>query len=213
MPVLVSVMNLENAHTNLLSSLRAFVFSTLLALGMLWCPGAAVAQDEFALDVLTEKIMDMYVAALPELMDLKEAEWPVSDPDHIEYWEAMAEILKARGFKDYEEFVVLAATISTLVTGIDAMTLEFTEPRQVMEENIGFLQQMIAEVRADPAVQAAMKGAEGDPPVLLPLLAMLAELEEGRALLPEKTDPQNIELIKKYFPKIVRLSNPRADEE
>lgn len=206
-----SAKTIRHADPSLLSVLRTCVMLALVVLGLFARPGPAMAEEEYVLESLTEDRMQMYLAALPELRDLDDAEWPVSDPDRIEYWLAMAEILEATGFEDYEDFAALTATVTILTMGMDPFTLEFIEPRMVLEDSIGFLQQTIAEARADPAVIATMDGAEVDPPVLFPLLSMLAELEAGRAFLPDKTSPGNVVLIKKHYPEIVRLSNPRVE--
>src|SRR5262245_56451498 len=165
--------------------LLSALFSSLLALTLL-DTGAATAQaiQPTKQIKLTEKHIQGFVAAYPDMAKLYES----SDPDKPDpKLQTQAEaVAKKNGFASLGEYDDVTANISMVMSGIDPQTKKFTEPPEI-------LKQEIAALKADKTIPEADKKEE------------LAELEAALKVARPVQFKENIALVLKYYDKLSPL--------
>lgn len=212
------------------ASLRAGLCAGLLIIALALPAGSLRAEGALEPVLLTDATMTAYLDTLPEIANFTKGPKPETlksanpayaarleaiarkrgfDSYEEFYWKEMAAIAARHGFADYGEFIRLSATVAVLLTGMDAETRTFTEPRQVLEDQIAFMTTFVEDMKN---VLKARK-PDGDPAEVLATVApyqqALDNLIEGRSSLPEKTDPRNVAMIEKYFNQIIWVGNGR----
>jgi hypothetical protein len=202
-------MKIKEPHMNFAEVARAWLVATLMALALLCRVAPATAADNFAPPVMIEAQMAQYVAALPEIAAAKAAAGGNVQATNLKLWRKIAGITKQHGFATYEDFVVLSATVAVILTGIDPTTKVFTEPKIVLEQQISAMADMIEELKTDLMAAPEKPATETVMAQLLPLTRALDGLKEARKSIPVTTDPKNVELVTKYFNKLVAIANPR----
>jgi hypothetical protein len=105
------------------------------------------------------------------------------DPKILAELESLA---KKHGFTSFSEFDAAGANISMIMSGLDPKSKAFSEPSVVIRREI-------EEVKADKAIFAAEKAQ------------MLKELDDALKTAQPVQFPANIELVKKYFDKLVAV--------
>ena len=95
------------------------------------------------------------------------------------------------------------------MSGIDLETMAFTEPSIVLEEQIRFMTQLIGELNADMAPVPVTKLPAGTPDAMLRLKNALNELKAARTTIPAKTDQASVDLVRKYYSRIVAIAHGR----
>jgi hypothetical protein len=145
--------------------------------------GRAAAQSFRQID-LTEKQVQGFIAAQKPMTDATEklqAE-PSDKPDPKLQAELEA-IARKQGFKDLAEYDEVAATISMVMAGIDPETKQYT-PADVA------IRQQIKDIEADKSLPADERKQA------------LEELNESLKQAQPIRNPDNINLVKKYYDKI-----------
>lgn len=189
-----------------LNELRTAFVAMLIAIGILSHVGAALSQEVFEPIQLREEQMVRYIAALPEMAARAN---DVKNQLSAQVQSALAVIARKHGFTDPTEFKRMSDTITVVMGGIDPQTMAFTEPTIRLEQQIIYLTKVIGELRNE--AQSLPKNSQiGDLEAeLLPLEQLLDELKDGRGTLPEKTSPENVRLVQKYFVQLVSNAVPR----
>jgi hypothetical protein len=158
------------------------LFSALLAL-VLFDLGAATAQEVKQIK-LTEKHIQSFIAAYKDMAKIYEgANFDKPDPKVEAQAEAVA---KKNGFASLAEYDDVSANISMIVSGIDPQTKKFTEPPELIKNDI-------AALKADKSVPEADKKQE------------LAELDAALKDAKPIQFKENITLVLKYFDKLLPL--------
>jgi hypothetical protein len=193
---------------------RAGLFAGLIAIALLCRADATTAQETLTTTaqetltpfVLTEKQMEGYVAALPEMALAKRTMPRTTEAGEIEFWTAVLAIAKKHGFVEYDQFALVSATVAHVMSGFDPQTKVFAEPKVELEENISYIAQLIDELKAglmsDPSETSPTDLAR-----LLPLRQFLDEMKEAHKRMEATTPPENVELVRKHFDKIVMIAN------
>jgi hypothetical protein len=146
-------------------------------------PGTATAQQvEPTKQIkLTEKHMQGFVTAYPDMAKLYESADPHKPDPKVE---AQAEaVAKTNGFASLAEYDDVSSNISMIMSGIDPQTKKFTEPPEL-------LKQEIAALKADKTIPEADKKQE------------LAELEAALKVAKPIQFKENIALVLKYYDKL-----------
>ena len=86
---------------------------------------------------------------------------------------------KKHGFASFQELDDVAASVSTVMAGLDPETGEFTDPKEAMKKEL-------ADIEADSAIPANEKKQ------------LVDELNEAIKATPELINKDNIEIVKKY---------------
>jgi hypothetical protein len=185
---------------------RTCLVAALVVIAMLCRADSTAAQEAFKPVVLTEQQMEKYIATLPEIAAVRVA--MRGRPD-AELQAAFAVIVKKHGFESYAHFGLLSTTVAVVMTGIDPLTKTFTEPKVVLEEQIVSMTKIIDDLKADLKSQRSATGTADAAAELKPLMQLLDELKDGRGSIPATTAPGNVELVKKYFDKIITIAERR----
>jgi hypothetical protein len=162
--------------------LPGVLFSALLALA-LFDPGAATAQEAKQIK-LTEKHIQGFIAASPDMAKLYEAANPDKPDPKVEAWAAA--VAKKNGFASLDEYDDASMNISMIMSGIDPQTKKFTEPPEQIRKEI-------AALKADKSVSEAEKKED------------LAQLEAALKAAKPIQFKENIALVLKYFDKLAPL--------
>lgn len=128
---------------------------------------------------LTEQSIQAVIAAQTDLKAFVESmKDPGADltPDDEKKLE---EIAVKHGFETYDTLENATATVSIILAGVDKDTAEFTEPVDV-------LKQELADIKADPDLKEEERNI------------LIEELEQAIAADPKIEHPGNIELVQKY---------------
>jgi len=171
-----------------LSTRRGFLsaLSTALFALALLDPGAASAQalEPVKQVKLTDKHMQGFMAAYPDMAKLYES----ADPDKPDpKLQAQAEaVAKKNGFASLAEYDDVTANLTMIMSGIDPKTKKFTEPPEL-------LRQEIAALKADKTIPDADKKQER------------AELEAALKVAKPIQFKENIALGLKYYDKLSPL--------
>jgi hypothetical protein len=161
----------------------AFCAAAALAFALHAGPAAAQAIKQIQ---LTDRHIEGFIAAQKDMAAVFErmqggAGKP--DPKILAELESLA---KKHGFTSFSEFDAAGANISMIMSGLDPKSKAFSEPSVVIRKEI-------EEVKADKAIPAAEKAQ------------MLKELDDALKTAQPVQFPANIELVKKYFDKLVAV--------
>jgi len=160
-------------------TLAAFA-SVAIALMSLIGATAATAQEAFNQLQLTEKHIQGFIAAQPDITQFIERN-PAQEgtaPTDKQQAELDA-IARKHGYKDYTEYDDVADNISVILSGIDPDTGKYTDPIELIKKEI-------AEINADTQISAAEKKQ------------MLDELNDALKNTPPVKFPGNIALVSKH---------------
>jgi len=158
------------------------LFSALLALA-LFDPGVATAQEVKQIKLTDDRIQG-FIAAQEDMAKL----YNDADPDKLDpKVEEQAEtVAKKNGFANLAEHNVVSMNIAMIVSGIDPESKKFTEPSELIKQEI-------ASVKADISVPDAEKKN------------YLAQLEDALKSAKPIQFKENIALVLKYFDKLPPL--------
>lgn len=159
--------------------IRAFAVA-LAAFGLAALPGAAFAQNAQQIR-LTEKHIQGYIDAQKDVTELTEQiKGDQPDPKTLTQLDAA---VKKYGFSGFQEFENVAANISLVFSGIDPEKKTFTQPADLIKQEI-------QAINADKSIPADERKQA------------LAELNEALKGAEPVKYPENIELVKKNYAKI-----------
>jgi hypothetical protein len=149
-------------------------------------PTSAPAQVAATQIKLTEKQVEGFIAAQKDMSAVVEKMQGAVFSDHANAKNEaeLKAVTKKHGFKDFEEYEVVAANISMVMAAIDPQTKAFADPQAAIKKEI-------EDVTADKTIPGNEKKQ------------LLKELNE--ALKSEQFSmqfPTNIELVRKYYDKI-----------
>jgi hypothetical protein len=149
-----------------------------LALAFAAAPAAA---QEIKQIKLTEKQVQSYIAAQPELTAItSKIKSDKPDPKIVAEVEAAA---KKHGFASLDELDTVSANVSIVFSGIDPKTKAFSQPPEAIKQEI-------AAINADKSIPANERKQALD--------ELNAALKQAKPI----QFPENIELVKKYYEKI-----------
>lgn len=160
---------------------RIMNIAAAVALAMAGLASQAPAQEHGSPPqvLLDEKTITAVIAAQPDLRafasHLDEPGVELTDAQEKE----LDGIAKKHGFADYTALEDATATISLVLAGIDRETGEFTEPVEV-------LKQELKEIEADKDLEPAER------------TVLVEELQQAIASDPKIEHPQNIEMVRKF---------------
>ncbi|MDH3579728.1 MAG: hypothetical protein OEM91_03790 [Hyphomicrobiales bacterium] len=192
------------------SRLWTCLAAIIVAMQLFYPAEPAAAQETFEPLVLSEAQMTRYLAALPEMASVYSK---MRDKPVPEIQTALRAVVKKHDFEDFEKFKRMSDTITVVMSGIDPQTKAFTEPAVVLEQRIVDMTRAIKELRDELMSSPDTANPKNVEAQMLPFEQLLDDLKDGRGTLPAKTDPQNVELIRKYFVKLVSNALPRKDEQ
>jgi len=158
-----------------------------LAVAFVFCVGSANAQQIKQIK-LTEQHIEGFIASQKEMSAITEKmQGSTSDKPDPKIQAELENVAKKHGFKNFNEYDDVAANISMVMAGMDPQTKEFLEPQAAIEKEI-------KEVTADKSIPEKEKKQ------------MLEELGEARKTAAPILNRSNIELVKKYFDRIEKVS-------
>jgi len=158
-----------------------------LAVAFVFCVGSANAQQIKQIK-LTEQHIEGFIASQKEMSAITEKmQGSTSDKPDPKIQAELENVAKKHGFKNFNEYDDVAANISMVMAGMDPQTKDFLEPQAAIEKEI-------KEVTADKSIPEKEKKQ------------MLEELGEARKTAAPILNRSNIELVKKYFDRIEKVS-------
>jgi len=158
-----------------------------LAVAFVFCVDSANAQQIKQIK-LTEQHIEGFIASQKEMSAITEKmQGSTSDKPDPKIQAELENVAKKHGFKNFNEYDDVAANISMVMAGMDPQTKEFLEPQAAIEKEI-------KEVTADKSIPEKEKKQ------------MLEELGEARKTAAPILNRSNIELVKKYFDRIEKVS-------
>jgi len=158
-----------------------------LAVAFVFCVGSANAQQIKQIK-LTEQHIEGFIASQKEMSAITEKmQGSTSVKPDPKIQAELENVAKKHGFKNFNEYDDVAANISMVMAGMDPQTKEFLEPQAAIEKEI-------KEVTADKSIPEKEKKQ------------MLEELGEARKTAAPILNRSNIELVKKYFDRIEKVS-------
>lgn len=128
---------------------------------------------------LTEDQVKSFISAQKDLADISSKLEQSGDKPDEALQNELEQVAKKHGFKSFEELDDVAASVSTVMAGLDPETGEFTDPKEAMKKEL-------ADIEADTAIPAAEKKL------------LVEELNEAIKATPPIIHPGNIEIVKKY---------------
>src|SRR5215471_14154904 len=156
------------------------LFSALLVLALL-DTGAAIAQEVKQIK-LTEKHIQGFMAAFDDIANLYYG--ANSDKPDPKVDAQAAVVAKKNGFASLAQYENVSTNITMIMSGIDPQTKKFTEPPELIKNEI-------AALKADKSVPEAEK-KEG-----------LAQLEAALKIVKPIQFKENIALVLQYFDQLV----------
>lgn len=128
---------------------------------------------------LTEAQVKGFISAQKDLADISEKLEKAGDKPDDALQKELDDVAKKHGFTGFEELDDVAASVSTVMAGLDPESGEFTDPKEAMKKEL-------ADIEADSAIPAAEKKL------------LIEELNEAIKTTPPIIHQENIDLIKKY---------------
>jgi hypothetical protein len=185
------------------ATLVAGLFAVALLCGADAAPPQTAATPGMAFEnvVLTQTQMDGFVAALPEVVGASMRK--ASGASDAEVQTALTAVFNAHGFSTPEEYVVVSSIVALVMSGIDPQTMEFTEPKLLLEDRIESVTRLIDRLKGDLESEPAPASPTDIAAKLLPLTQMLDQMKGARKSLLTTTNPGNVELVKRYFDRIL----------
>lgn len=142
----------------------------------------ALAQEPAA-DVkqikLTESQIKGFISAQKDLADISSKLEQAGDKPNDALQNELEAVAKKHGFTSFEELDDVAASVSTVMAGLDPETGEFTDPKEAMKKEL-------ADIEADKAIPDAEKKL------------LVDELNEAIKATPPIIHKENIDIVKKY---------------
>src|SRR5262245_465087 len=157
--------------------------AALVAVAFTHYSGVAAAQGAVKQIPLTEKHVEGFISAQKDMATVAEKMQGNSDKPDPKVQAELETIAKKHGFTSFQEYDDVAANISMVMAGIDPQSKAFTEPKVAIQKEID-------EVKADNSIPEKEKKQ------------MLDELGEALKSAQPVANPENIELVKKYYEKI-----------
>ncbi len=147
-------------------------------------PSSAPGQVGATEIMLTEKHIEGFIAVQKDMSEAVETQGAAFSGDaNAKYKAKLKAVTRKRGFKNFAEYEAVAASISTVVAGIDPQTKEFADPQSAIKKEL-------EAVSADKTIVGNQKKQ------------LLKELNAALKSAPPIQFPTNIELVKKYYDKI-----------
>jgi hypothetical protein len=159
------------------------MFAALVAVAITHFSGVAAAQNAVKQIKLSDKQIEGFVAAQKDMSAVTEKMQSNADKPDPKIQAELEGIAKKHGFASFEEYDDVAANISMVMAGIDPQSKAFTEPKVAIQKEI-------EEVKNDKSIPEKEKKQ------------MLDELGEALKSAQPIANPDNIELVKKYYDKI-----------
>lgn len=128
---------------------------------------------------LTEPHLKGFIAAQKDLADISTKLEKAGDKPDDALQNELEAVAKKHGFASFQELDDVAASVSTVMAGLDPETGEFTDPKEAMKKEL-------ADIEADSAIPANEKKQ------------LVDELNEAIKATPELINKDNIEIVKKY---------------
>jgi hypothetical protein len=161
-------------------TLAAFASAVTMGLLSLALMPTAKAQEAFNQLQLTEKHVQGFIAAQPDITQFIERNPAQEGTTPTDKQQAELDaIAKKHGFADYTEYDDVAYNISVILSGIDPDTGKYTDPIELIKKEI-------AEINADTQISPAEKKQ------------MLDELNDALKNTPPVKFPGNIALVSKH---------------
>jgi hypothetical protein len=177
-------MSLIRSGYEALSRRRFLTASCLVLLALALFDPVPAAAQQFKQIKLSEKQIQAFLGAFKDITKLYDGANP-DKPDPKLDAQAAA-IAKKSGFAGLDEFDSVAANISIIMSGIDPQTKKFTEPPELIKQEIEAL-------KADKTAPEAEKK--------LQLVQLEAALKDAKPI----QFKENIALVLKYFDKLSSL--------
>ena len=160
-----------------------FMIAAVVAVALVHFSGDAVAQGAVKQIKLTDKQIEGFINAQKDMSAVAEKMQSNADKPDPKIQAELEGIAKKHGFASFEEYDDVAANISMVMAGIDPQSKAFTEPKVAIQKEI-------EEVKNDKSIPEKEKKQ------------MLDELGEALKSAQPIANPDNIELVKKYYDKI-----------
>jgi hypothetical protein len=182
--------------------LVSLIFICLLSLA-----AVAWAQDPQKAEALSKQEMAGLIAAAPQMLLLK-AGMPTETDAEVAELEALLEtVARNHGFTNIDHFNEVTEFVSIVMTGIDPKTKAFTEPKVVLERQIGSVTQIVNDTEK---AMRLMSGSEATTTAakLKSMRELLHQLQDAYRGTPARINPTSVALVKEYFDRIVVAMNP-----
>ncbi|MGD9667428.1 MAG: hypothetical protein AB7U75_00030 [Hyphomicrobiaceae bacterium] len=152
----------------------------VLAVAIAAAPAAAQESATDAKQIkLTETQVKGFISAQKDLADISAKLEQAGDKPDEALQNELEAVAKKHGFATFEELDDVAASVSTVMAGLDPETGEFTDPKEAMKKEL-------ADIEADSAIPASEKKL------------LVEELNEAIKATPPIIHKENIEIVKKY---------------
>ena len=146
----------------------------------------AFAQHEFREIKLTDKTIQNYIKADPDLNDVLEKINGAGDKPDTRLIAELESVALKHGFKSFEELDEVAQTVSFIMTGFDPETGDFIEPRKALLEELNALKE-------DNSIPENERSE------------LVKELEEAVRTAPDVIFKSNITLVRKHLSELIKL--------
>lgn len=163
-----------------IGTLAALVAAVTIGLASLLSAPAVQAQEAFNQLQLTEKHVEGFIAAQPDITKFIERNPAKEGTAPTDQQQAELDtIAKKHGFNDYAEYDDVAYNISVILSGIDPDTGKYTDPIELIKKEI-------TDITADTQIAAAEKKQ------------MLDELNDALKNTPPVKFPDNVTVVSKH---------------
>src|SRR5262245_63344605 len=158
-------------------------FAVVAAITIIHFVGAATAQTPVRQIKLTEKQVQNFLAAQPDMVPVvKKMQGLTADQPDPKLQAESEAITKNSGFEDFAEYDNVAPNILMVIAGIDPLTKRYTDPQTVIKKGI-------AKVTADSAMSEEDKKE------------LLKQFEKLLVAAQPIQYPSNVKLVRKYYDK------------
>jgi hypothetical protein len=140
---------------------------------------AQEAAQDFNQVKLTEEQVKGFISAQKDLADISTKLEQAGDKPDDALQNELEAVAKKHGFSSFQELDDVAASVSTVMAGLDPETGEFTDPQEAMKKEL-------ADIEADKEIPADEKKL------------LIEELNEAIKTTPPIAHKENIDLVKKY---------------
>jgi len=140
---------------------------------------AQEAAQDFNQVKLTEEQVKGFISAQKDLADISTKLEQAGDKPDDALQNELEAVAKKHGFSSFQELDDVAASVSTVMAGLDPETGEFTDPQDAMKKEL-------ADIEADKEIPADEKKL------------LIEELNEAIKTTPPIAHKENIDLVKKY---------------
>lgn len=158
------------------TSLLALVLAAVVSVAPLHAQEASPEYNEIK---LTEELVKGFISAQKDLADISAKLEQAGDKPDDALQNELEEVAKKHGFASFQELDDVAASVSTVMAGLDPETGAFTDPKEAMQKEL-------ADIEADKDIPADEKKL------------LIEELNEAIKTTPPIVHAENIEIVKKY---------------